>query len=219
MLSHWEDGKAVHRSANACLCPLYAVEGMHVITVEGTCVSRSPAPPPMPQDPSASHGPTWPTHHFLLLVFMRVPTPPLLCRHWQCAPGPAPSSGGTLQEPRLAVWVLHARLRHEHVRAAQVSAGQWRQAVVFTKRGNFPFLRLPIHPTGVLHCPSLPLLLPISHDGGLMPCPVGRAKQLPLRRRWRMRWAATCGECGCASSSQPPALPGDGCAGRQPMGR
>ncbi|GAX80308.1 hypothetical protein CEUSTIGMA_g7746.t1 [Chlamydomonas eustigma] len=35
MLSSFEDGKIVHRSANACLCPLYAVEGMHVITVEG----------------------------------------------------------------------------------------------------------------------------------------------------------------------------------------
>lgn len=35
MLSHYEDGKVVHRSANACLCPLYAVEGMHVVTVEG----------------------------------------------------------------------------------------------------------------------------------------------------------------------------------------
>jgi aerobic-type carbon monoxide dehydrogenase small subunit (CoxS/CutS family) len=39
MLSHWEggreDGRVVHRSANACLCPLYAVEGMHVVTVEG----------------------------------------------------------------------------------------------------------------------------------------------------------------------------------------
>ncbi|GFH18705.1 uncharacterized protein HaLaN_15553, partial [Haematococcus lacustris] len=35
MLSHWEAGQVVHRSANACLCPLYAVEGMHVVTVEG----------------------------------------------------------------------------------------------------------------------------------------------------------------------------------------
>ncbi|KAF5838823.1 molybdopterin binding aldehyde oxidase/xanthine dehydrogenase [Dunaliella salina] len=39
MLSHWEGdrehGHVVHRSANACLCPLYAVEGMHVVTVEG----------------------------------------------------------------------------------------------------------------------------------------------------------------------------------------
>ncbi|KAG2484282.1 hypothetical protein HYH03_016926 [Edaphochlamys debaryana] len=35
MLSHFEDGKVVHRSANACLCPLYAVEGMQVVTVEG----------------------------------------------------------------------------------------------------------------------------------------------------------------------------------------
>lgn len=37
MLSHYDAsaGKVVHRSANACLCPLYAVEGMQVITVEG----------------------------------------------------------------------------------------------------------------------------------------------------------------------------------------
>lgn len=26
----------VHRAVNACLCPLYAVEGCHVVTVEGT---------------------------------------------------------------------------------------------------------------------------------------------------------------------------------------
>ncbi len=35
MLSHFDNGKVVHRSVNACLCPLYAVEGMHVVTVEG----------------------------------------------------------------------------------------------------------------------------------------------------------------------------------------
>jgi xanthine dehydrogenase/oxidase len=35
MLSHYESGQVVHRSVNACLCPLYAVEGMHVTTVEG----------------------------------------------------------------------------------------------------------------------------------------------------------------------------------------
>ena len=29
------DGSLLHRSINACLCPLYAVEGAHVITVEG----------------------------------------------------------------------------------------------------------------------------------------------------------------------------------------
>lgn len=27
--------QVVHRSVNACLCPLYAIEGMHVVTVEG----------------------------------------------------------------------------------------------------------------------------------------------------------------------------------------
>lgn len=35
MLSHWESGRVHHRAVNACLCPLYAVEGMHVVTVEG----------------------------------------------------------------------------------------------------------------------------------------------------------------------------------------
>ena len=29
------DGSLLHRAVNACLCPLYAVEGMHVVTVEG----------------------------------------------------------------------------------------------------------------------------------------------------------------------------------------
>ena len=35
MVSSWEQGKLLHRAINACLCPLYAVEGMHVVTVEG----------------------------------------------------------------------------------------------------------------------------------------------------------------------------------------
>ena len=35
MVSHQAEAKLVHRSVNACLCPLYAVEGMHVVTVEG----------------------------------------------------------------------------------------------------------------------------------------------------------------------------------------
>lgn len=34
-----DDGQLLHRSVNACLCPLYAIEGMHVVTVEG-----APAP-------------------------------------------------------------------------------------------------------------------------------------------------------------------------------
>ena len=33
-------GKVVHRAVNACLCPLYAVEGMHVVTVEGLGTKR-----------------------------------------------------------------------------------------------------------------------------------------------------------------------------------
>lgn len=36
MVSSWEDGELWHRSVNACLAPLYSVEGMHVVTVEGT---------------------------------------------------------------------------------------------------------------------------------------------------------------------------------------
>lgn len=37
MVSHYDHGKKkiVHRSVNACLAPLYSVEGMHVVTVEG----------------------------------------------------------------------------------------------------------------------------------------------------------------------------------------
>ena len=40
MVSSWEGDHILHRSINACLCPVYAVEGMHVVTVEG--VWRSP---------------------------------------------------------------------------------------------------------------------------------------------------------------------------------
>eukprot|EP00887_Chlorella_sp_A99_P006651 scaffold3.g6651.t1 len=41
MLSSVEpDGSLYHRSVNACLCPLYSVEGMHVVTVEGIGNSR-----------------------------------------------------------------------------------------------------------------------------------------------------------------------------------
>lgn len=36
MVSSWDESKICHRSINACLCPLYAIEGMHVVTVEGT---------------------------------------------------------------------------------------------------------------------------------------------------------------------------------------
>ena len=45
MVSSWEQKKLQHRAINACLCPLYAVEGMHVVTVEGAllwCSARSP---------------------------------------------------------------------------------------------------------------------------------------------------------------------------------
>lgn len=35
MVSHAEGGRLHHRAVNACLCPLYAVEGMAVVTVEG----------------------------------------------------------------------------------------------------------------------------------------------------------------------------------------
>ena len=38
-----DDGSLLHRSVNACLCPLYAVEGMHVVTVEGPPLYQLPA--------------------------------------------------------------------------------------------------------------------------------------------------------------------------------
>lgn len=41
MVSHQAETKLVHRSVNACLCPLYAVEGMHVVTVEGITLLMS----------------------------------------------------------------------------------------------------------------------------------------------------------------------------------
>ena len=42
MVSHRDpaSSKVVHRAVNACLCPLYAVEGMHVVTVEGLGTKR-----------------------------------------------------------------------------------------------------------------------------------------------------------------------------------
>ena len=41
MVSSWEQKKLQHRAINACLCPLYAVEGMHVVTVEGVLPGSS----------------------------------------------------------------------------------------------------------------------------------------------------------------------------------
>jgi xanthine dehydrogenase iron-sulfur cluster and FAD-binding subunit A len=40
MVSHWDGCKVQHRAVNACLCPVYSVEGMHVVTVEGACQQR-----------------------------------------------------------------------------------------------------------------------------------------------------------------------------------
>lgn len=40
MVSHWDGTALVHRAVNACLCPLYAVDGMHVVTVEGGFLQR-----------------------------------------------------------------------------------------------------------------------------------------------------------------------------------
>lgn len=45
MVSSWEQKQLQHRAINACLCPLYAVEGMHVVTVEGV-LHWSPARSP-----------------------------------------------------------------------------------------------------------------------------------------------------------------------------
>lgn len=34
-ISRWQGGEIQHRAVNACVCPVYAVAGSHVITVEG----------------------------------------------------------------------------------------------------------------------------------------------------------------------------------------
>ena len=55
MVSSQDQGKLLHRSINACLCPLYAVEGMHVVTVEGTLTFR-PVSGTLPQCPTIACG-------------------------------------------------------------------------------------------------------------------------------------------------------------------
>jgi len=35
MVSRWHEGKITHQALNACLAPLYSIEGCHVVTVEG----------------------------------------------------------------------------------------------------------------------------------------------------------------------------------------
>lgn len=63
MLSHYDasTGRVVHRSANACLCPLYAVEGMQVITVEGKNVTSAERRC-NPDQNKPRNGHTWDTH-------------------------------------------------------------------------------------------------------------------------------------------------------------
>ncbi|EFN53303.1 hypothetical protein CHLNCDRAFT_136969 [Chlorella variabilis] len=49
------DGRLHHRSINACLCPLYAIEGMHVVTVEGVGNTRD-GMHPVQERLSKAHG-------------------------------------------------------------------------------------------------------------------------------------------------------------------
>jgi xanthine dehydrogenase iron-sulfur cluster and FAD-binding subunit A len=44
MVTSWQDSKVQHRAVNACLCPMYAVEGCHVVTVEGKGCCPQPVP-------------------------------------------------------------------------------------------------------------------------------------------------------------------------------
>lgn len=55
MVSSYEDSQLVHRSINACLCPLYAVEGMHVVTCEGISNPRDGLHP-VQEKLSKAHG-------------------------------------------------------------------------------------------------------------------------------------------------------------------
>jgi hypothetical protein len=52
MVSSWQGGKVQHRAVNACLCPMYAVEGCHVVTVEGELATLVSGP----MGRSVSHG-------------------------------------------------------------------------------------------------------------------------------------------------------------------
>jgi hypothetical protein len=72
MLSHYEGGKVVHRAVNACLCPLYAIEGMHVVTVEGEALLAPPPPYPLSATPPS------PFHQQFSFPFL-IPNP-LPCR-------------------------------------------------------------------------------------------------------------------------------------------
>ena len=141
MVSSWEGDSILHRAVNACLCPLYAVEGMHVVTVEGACCARL-CPWTLDSCVHANTGnldgaavmqrPAWRMHtqalplhacscqrrgaregELLTEVCWALPR-----RHRQCARGAAPCAGAPGKRAWLPVRLLHSRLRHVHVCAA-----------------------------------------------------------------------------------------------------
>ena len=104
-----DDGSLLHRSVNACLCPLYAVEGMHVVTVEGECHAANAVTQCMTILRAC-----WSTE-----LYSFVPS----CRHRQRACGAAPGTGAPGAGARQPVRLLHAGLCDEHVQPAALKDG------------------------------------------------------------------------------------------------
>lgn len=105
MVSHQAESKLVHRSVNACLCPLYAIEGMHVVTVEGKL-----------------YPPAFPTFHEVLCTCLIIDLPyskmscvsslSLCASRLLCSPPPKCLAG--LGNPRKGLHPVQARLAKAH---------------------------------------------------------------------------------------------------------
>ena len=104
MVSHQAESKLVHRSVNACLCPLYAVEGMHVVTVEGETGS----------DKSVAHNVTY------RLQLCTAVFPPHVCRSWESQSWVTSSPGTPGKSTRIPVWLLHSWICHVHVLTVEI---------------------------------------------------------------------------------------------------
>lgn len=117
MVSHQAGTKLVHRSVNACLCPLYAVEGMHVVTVEGGCMCDLLALSST-NNVSASQEDVGPILHFFQRECSSRHAHSLttcVLRAWQPKEWFAPSPSSPGKGAWLSMWLLHTWLCHVNV--------------------------------------------------------------------------------------------------------